>query len=67
MAFSLACIVLRNNLLQNELQENEGFKYADVLYLLHSQDKVIPLQNSGAHLEENVFRPHPQIIIKSFS
>ncbi|XP_054945023.1 ankyrin and armadillo repeat-containing protein isoform X12 [Physeter macrocephalus] len=40
VAFSLACIVLRNDRLQNELQENEGFNYADVLYLLHSQDKV---------------------------
>lgn len=55
MAFSLACIVLGNDLLQNELQENEGFKYADVLYLLHSQDKVIRLQNIRAHLEKNVF------------
>ncbi|CAD7685942.1 unnamed protein product [Nyctereutes procyonoides] len=44
VAFSLACIVLRNDLLQNELQENEGFKYADVLYLLHSQDKDICLR-----------------------
>nr|XP_058911245.1 ankyrin and armadillo repeat-containing protein isoform X10 [Kogia breviceps] len=40
VAFSLACIVLRNDQLQKELQENEGFNYADVLYLLHSQDKV---------------------------
>lgn len=53
MAFSLACIVLRNDLLQNELQENEGFKYADVLYLLHSQDKVIPLQTIKAHVESS--------------
>ncbi|KAK2489112.1 hypothetical protein MC885_009354, partial [Smutsia gigantea] len=44
VAFSLACIVLGNDLLQNELQENEGFKYADVLYLLHSQDKDICLR-----------------------
>lgn len=51
MAFSLACIVLRNDLLQNELRENEGFNYADVLYLLHSEDKVIPLQNVKAHVE----------------
>lgn len=55
MAFSLACIVLRNDQLQNELQENEGFNYADVLYLLHSQDKVITIQNIRAHLEENDF------------
>uniref|UniRef100_A0A8C4MR19 Ankyrin and armadillo repeat containing n=1 Tax=Equus asinus TaxID=9793 RepID=A0A8C4MR19_EQUAS len=44
VAFSLACIVLRNDVLQKELQENEGFKYADVLYLLHSQDKDICLR-----------------------
>ncbi|XP_070331981.1 ankyrin and armadillo repeat-containing protein isoform X5 [Odocoileus virginianus] len=43
VAFSLACIVLRNDLLQKELQENEGFDYADVLYLLHSEDKIIVL------------------------
>lgn len=40
MAFSLACIVLGNDLLQKELQEKEGFQYSDVLYLLHSKDKV---------------------------
>ncbi|XP_058156485.1 ankyrin and armadillo repeat-containing protein isoform X2 [Dasypus novemcinctus] len=44
VAFSLACIVLRNDLLQNELQETEGFQYADVLYLLHSSDKNICLR-----------------------
>lgn len=55
MAFSLACIVLRNDLLQKELQEIEGFDYADVLYLLHSEDKVITLRNVRAHLEENDF------------
>uniref|UniRef100_G1PPT3 Ankyrin and armadillo repeat containing n=1 Tax=Myotis lucifugus TaxID=59463 RepID=G1PPT3_MYOLU len=44
VAFSLACIVLRNKLLQKELQENEGFKYADVLFLLHAQDKDIRLR-----------------------
>lgn len=49
VAFSLACIVLRNKLLQKELQESEGFKYADVLFLLHAQDKVIPLQNISDH------------------
>ncbi|KAI4544009.1 hypothetical protein MG293_004275 [Ovis ammon polii] len=43
VAFSLACIVLRNDLLQKELQEIEGFDYADVLYLLHSEDKIIVL------------------------
>ncbi|KAM6178388.1 ankyrin and armadillo repeat-containing protein [Rhynchocyon petersi] len=44
VAFSLACIVLRNNVLQNELQEVEGFKYDDVLHLLHSPDKDIRLR-----------------------
>ncbi|XP_066202317.1 ankyrin and armadillo repeat-containing protein [Saccopteryx leptura] len=44
VAVSLACIVLCNNALQKELQENEGFKYADVLSLLHSQDKDICLR-----------------------
>ncbi|CAK6448076.1 unnamed protein product [Pipistrellus nathusii] len=44
VAFSLACIVLRNKLLQKELKESEGFKYADVLFLLHAQDKDIRLR-----------------------
>ncbi|XP_003801083.1 ankyrin and armadillo repeat-containing protein [Otolemur garnettii] len=44
VAFSLACIVLRNDLLQKDLRENEGFEYADVLYLLHSTDKDICLR-----------------------
>ncbi|KAM5279578.1 ankyrin and armadillo repeat-containing protein [Ctenodactylus gundi] len=48
VAFSLACIVLGNEDLQNELQGNEGFKYSDVLYLLHSTDKVICLKAAYA-------------------
>ncbi|XP_006864131.1 PREDICTED: ankyrin and armadillo repeat-containing protein [Chrysochloris asiatica] len=44
VAFSLACIVLGNDLLQKKLQETEGFKYDDVLYLLHSPDKDIRLR-----------------------
>nr|XP_042115633.1 ankyrin and armadillo repeat-containing protein [Peromyscus maniculatus bairdii] len=44
VAFSLACIVLGNELLQKELQEKEGFKYSDVLYLLHSKEKDICLR-----------------------
>ncbi|XP_010635143.1 ankyrin and armadillo repeat-containing protein isoform X3 [Fukomys damarensis] len=43
VAFSLACIVLRNDALQKELQDKQGFKYSDVLYLLHSTDKIIVL------------------------
>ncbi|KAM6175241.1 ankyrin and armadillo repeat-containing protein isoform 2-T2 [Erethizon dorsatum] len=48
VAFSLACIVLRNDELQKELQENEGFKYSDVLCLLHSRDKDICLRAAYA-------------------
>uniref|UniRef100_A0A8C2VUH3 Ankyrin and armadillo repeat containing n=1 Tax=Chinchilla lanigera TaxID=34839 RepID=A0A8C2VUH3_CHILA len=48
VAFSLACIVLRNDELQKQLQENEGFKYSDVLYLLHSTDKDICLRAAYA-------------------
>nr|XP_048311970.1 ankyrin and armadillo repeat-containing protein isoform X2 [Myodes glareolus] len=44
VAFSLACIVLGNDLLQKELQEKEGFEYSDVLHLLHSKDKEICLR-----------------------
>lgn len=43
VAFSLACIVLGNDGLQKELQEIEGFKYSDVLYLLYSPNKIIVL------------------------
>jgi hypothetical protein len=45
VAFSLACIVLGNNSLKKELQNDEGFEYSDVLYLLHSKDKVRPSQS----------------------
>ncbi|XP_036029052.1 ankyrin and armadillo repeat-containing protein [Onychomys torridus] len=44
VAFSLACIVLGNDLLQKELQEKEGFAYSDVLYLLYSKEKDICLR-----------------------
>ncbi|XP_021572044.1 ankyrin and armadillo repeat-containing protein-like, partial [Carlito syrichta] len=44
VAFCLACIVLRNDELQRDLHENEGFEYADVLNLLHSTDKDICLK-----------------------
>ncbi|XP_021499784.1 ankyrin and armadillo repeat-containing protein isoform X1 [Meriones unguiculatus] len=44
VAFSLACIVLGNDFLQEELQEKEGFEYSDVLFLLHSKDKEICLR-----------------------
>ncbi|XP_070929161.1 ankyrin and armadillo repeat-containing protein isoform X4 [Macaca nemestrina] len=43
VAFSLACIVLGNDVLQKDLHENEGFEYADVLYLLHSTEKIVVL------------------------
>ncbi|KAJ1186968.1 hypothetical protein NDU88_003747 [Pleurodeles waltl] len=43
-ACTLACIVLRNTHLQNHLQEKEGFKYSDILELLHAPDKNIRLR-----------------------
>nr|XP_023416905.1 ankyrin and armadillo repeat-containing protein [Cavia porcellus] len=48
VAFSLACIVLGNDGLQKELQEIEGFKYSDVLYLLYSPNKDICLRAAYA-------------------
>ncbi|XP_078231762.1 ankyrin and armadillo repeat-containing protein [Callithrix jacchus] len=44
VAFSLACIVLGNDVLQKDLHENEGFEYADVFHLLHSTEKDICLR-----------------------
>uniref|UniRef100_A0A5F8GIZ3 Ankyrin and armadillo repeat containing n=1 Tax=Monodelphis domestica TaxID=13616 RepID=A0A5F8GIZ3_MONDO len=44
VACALACIVLKNNKLQDILQEKEGFRYDDVLYLLHSPEKEICLR-----------------------
>ncbi|XP_037706099.1 ankyrin and armadillo repeat-containing protein [Choloepus didactylus] len=59
VVFSLACIVLRNDLLQKELQQTEGFQYADVLYLLHSPDKDICLR-AGYALTLFAFNNHFQ-------
>ncbi|XP_073162244.1 ankyrin and armadillo repeat-containing protein isoform X3 [Lepidochelys kempii] len=44
VAYSLACIVLRNSNLQTVLQEEEGFVYSDVLELLNAPDKDICLR-----------------------
>uniref|UniRef100_A0A8C3T4I8 Ankyrin and armadillo repeat containing n=1 Tax=Chelydra serpentina TaxID=8475 RepID=A0A8C3T4I8_CHESE len=44
VAYSLACIVLRNSNLQTVLQEEEGFNYSDVLELLNAPDKDICLR-----------------------
>uniref|UniRef100_A0A8C3I6V2 Ankyrin and armadillo repeat containing n=1 Tax=Chrysemys picta bellii TaxID=8478 RepID=A0A8C3I6V2_CHRPI len=44
VAYSLACIVLRNSNLQTVLQEEEGFDYSDVLELLNAPDKDICLR-----------------------
>ncbi|TFK13595.1 Peflin [Platysternon megacephalum] len=41
VAYSLACIVLRNSNLQTVLQEEEGFDYSDVLELLNAPDKLL--------------------------
>lgn len=40
-ACTIACVVLKNSSLQSLLHEKEGFKYTDVLNLLHANDKVI--------------------------
>ncbi|XP_054977984.1 ankyrin and armadillo repeat-containing protein [Sorex araneus] len=48
VAFSLACIVLKNDKLQKELQKTEGFEYTDVLYLLHSPEKDVCLRAAYA-------------------
>uniref|UniRef100_A0A8C4Y7P8 Ankyrin and armadillo repeat containing n=1 Tax=Gopherus evgoodei TaxID=1825980 RepID=A0A8C4Y7P8_9SAUR len=44
VAYSLACIVLRNSNLQTVLQEEEGFNYNDVLELLNTPNKDICLR-----------------------
>ncbi|KYO33714.1 ankyrin and armadillo repeat-containing protein isoform B [Alligator mississippiensis] len=44
VAYSLACIVLKNSKLQAVLQEKEGFSYTDVLELLYAPDKDICLR-----------------------
>ncbi|NXG27708.1 ANKAR protein, partial [Dromaius novaehollandiae] len=48
VAYSLACIVLRNSKLQEVLQEEEGFVYSDVLKLLHAPNKNICLRAAYA-------------------
>ncbi|XP_062434919.1 ankyrin and armadillo repeat-containing protein [Rhea pennata] len=48
VAYSLACIVLRNRKLQEVLHEEEGFVYSDVLELLHVQNKDICLRAAYA-------------------
>ncbi|NXD12533.1 ANKAR protein, partial [Nothocercus nigrocapillus] len=48
VAYSLACIVLKNRKLQEVLQEEEGFVYSDVLELLHVPDKDICLRAAHA-------------------
>ncbi|CAH2306538.1 ankyrin and armadillo repeat-containing [Pelobates cultripes] len=44
VACTLACIVLKNAVLQAQLHEMEEFKYTDVLDLLHTPDKDICLR-----------------------
>ncbi|XP_077304819.1 ankyrin and armadillo repeat-containing protein [Lithobates pipiens] len=47
-ACTIACVVLKNSSLQSLLHEKEGFKYTDVLNLLHANDKDICLRAGHA-------------------
>ncbi|KAM5152418.1 ankyrin and armadillo repeat-containing protein [Mantella aurantiaca] len=47
-ACTIACVVLKNSNLQNLLHEKEGFKYTDVVDLLHACDKDICLRAGHA-------------------
>ncbi|KAF7245037.1 Ankyrin and armadillo repeat-containing protein [Varanus komodoensis] len=63
VAFSLACIVLRNSSLQSVLQEKEGFNYSDVLELLHAPDKDICLRAGYAIALFGYNNPSQQLLI----
>nr|XP_060636465.1 ankyrin and armadillo repeat-containing protein [Anolis sagrei ordinatus] len=63
VAFSLACIVLKNSTLQNVLQEKEGFNYTDVLKLLYAQDKDICLRAGHAIAFFAYNNPTQQLLI----
>ncbi|XP_062974649.1 ankyrin and armadillo repeat-containing protein [Elgaria multicarinata webbii] len=63
VAFSLACIVLRNSHLQNVLQEKEGFNYSGVLELLYSSDKDIALRAGYAIALFGYNNPSQQLMI----
>ncbi|XP_007425384.1 ankyrin and armadillo repeat-containing protein [Python bivittatus] len=63
VAFSLACIVLKNSNLQTILQEKEGFCYSDVLNLLYAPDKDIRLRAGYAIAIFAYNNPTQQVLI----
>ncbi|XP_026523682.1 ankyrin and armadillo repeat-containing protein [Notechis scutatus] len=63
VAFSLACIVLKNSNLQSVLQEKEGFRYLDVLKLFYASDKDIRLRAGYAIAIFAYNNPTQQILI----
>ncbi|XP_039178035.1 ankyrin and armadillo repeat-containing protein isoform X4 [Crotalus tigris] len=63
VAFSLACIVLKNSSLQTVLQEKEGFCYLDVLKLFYAPDKDIRLRAGYAIAIFAYNNPTQQILI----
>ncbi|XP_062819682.1 ankyrin and armadillo repeat-containing protein isoform X3 [Anolis carolinensis] len=63
VAFSLACIVLKNSTLQNVLQEKEGFNYTYVLKLLYAPDKDICLRAGHAIAFFAYNNPTQQLLI----
>ncbi|XP_061468883.1 ankyrin and armadillo repeat-containing protein [Rhineura floridana] len=63
VAFSLACIVLRNSNLLNVLQEKEGFNYSDILGLLYASDKDICLRAGYAVALFAYNNPSQQLLI----
>ncbi|XP_078249689.1 ankyrin and armadillo repeat-containing protein [Pogona vitticeps] len=63
VAFSLACIVLKNSNLQNVLQEKEHFTYSDVLGLLYAPDKDICLRAGYAIALFAYNNPTQQLLI----
>ncbi|KAG8124825.1 hypothetical protein E2320_020195 [Naja naja] len=63
VAFSLACIVLKNSNLQSVLQEKEGFGYLDVLKLFYAPDKDIRLRAGYAIAIFAYNNPTQQVLI----
>ncbi|XP_034285200.1 ankyrin and armadillo repeat-containing protein isoform X2 [Pantherophis guttatus] len=63
VAFSLACIVLKNSALQTVLQDKEGFCYLDVLKLFHAPDKEIRLRAGYAIAVFAYNNPTQQVLI----
>ncbi|XP_033006819.1 ankyrin and armadillo repeat-containing protein [Lacerta agilis] len=63
VAYSLACIVLKNDNLQSVLREKEGFSYSDVLGLLYVPEKDICLRAGNAIALFAYNNPSQQLLI----